>query len=95
MSAKDVLTAIGVSAAEHVSEASLESFLLRLVDQKEWFTSAQRENAKRFDELKRLLRSELISLKMIRVGKVRVTIYLLGIDNDGRVAGVKMNAIET
>ena len=91
----DVLTAIGVSSAKGSSETDLEEFFSRLTKKKEWFSEAQRANAARFKALKLLLQEGLADLKVFRVGKIQITIYVLGIDSEGNVAGVKMNAIET
>lgn len=94
-STADVLAAIGVSAPESVEETEFERFFSRLSDEKAWFAPEQRTNAKRFDALKRLLETELSDLKVFRIGKIRLTIYALGSAADGKIAGVKMDAIET
>ena len=94
-SSTDFLTAIGVPVSKPIGERNFEDLFSRLTSQKEWFTPTQRSNAKRFGALKRLLEFELTDLKIIRVGEIHVTIYVLGIDRKGKVAGVKMNAIET
>ena len=94
-STADILAAIEVSAAAHVEEVKFEKFFSRLTDQKDWFGPEQQKNAKRFASLKRLLEEELAGLKIFRVGKIRLTIYALGLDPGGNVAGVKMIAVET
>ena len=94
-STSDVLTAIGVSAATTVAVADFEKFFSRLTSNKEWFGESQRTNAARFKVLKQVLRSELDDLKVFRVGKIHITIYVVGLDHEGRTAGVKTYAIET
>lgn len=94
-STADVLAAIGVSASERVEETDFERLFSRLSDEKDWFSPEQQKNAKQFDALKRLLETELKNLKVFRIGKIRLTIYALGSAPNGKIAGVKMDAIET
>ena len=94
-SSADVLSAIGVSDLRHVTETDFNKFFERWTVEKEWFDASQKKIAKRFQALKHLLERELTDLKVFRVGKIRVTIYVLGLDKDWKVAGVKTSAIET
>ncbi len=94
-STADVLKAIGVSPTEGVSPADPDKFFSRLTAKKDWFDETQRENATRFKALKDLLENELQHLTVFRLGKIRITIYVLGIDREGKAAGVKMKAVET
>jgi hypothetical protein len=94
-SASDVLAAVGVSVPNNTDERDYEKFFARLSDQKDWFGASQRKNAQRFEALKHLLESELSDLRVFRVGKVQNTIYILGVGRDGKIAGVKMDAVET
>jgi hypothetical protein len=94
-SSADVLSAIGVSDLRQLKESDFNKFFERWTVEKEWFNQPQKKIAKRFQALKHLLESELIYLKVFRIGKIHVTIYVLGLDKDGKVAGIKMSAIET
>lgn len=94
-STPDLLGAIGVSDLEDVRETDFAEFFSRLTAERDWFDAEQRKNAKRFGTLKRLLDEELNDLKVFRVGRLRVSIFVLGRGRDATVAGVKMDAIET
>jgi len=94
-SRKEILSAIGVAANAHIEIVNANDFFARLTSHKEWFTEQQKKNADRFGALKNILDEELDDLKVYRVGKIQIAIYVLGIDKDKNVAGVKMNAIET
>ena len=94
-SSADVLTAIGVPDFLHVAKIDFETFFERLTSEKDWFGDRHKINANGFKALKRLLENELTDLKVFRVGKIQIAIYVLGFDKDGKVAVVKMNAIET
>ena len=94
-STADFLTSIEVPPTKDVATTDLEKFFSKLTKKREWFGETQRANAARFKALKLLLESELSDLKIFRVGKIRISIYVLGLDREGKVAGVKMDAIET
>ena len=94
-SAADVLMAIGVSPTKQVRSVRFENFFSRLTTKKVWFGEEQLMNAERFIALKRLLQKELSDLKVFRVGKIRLTIFVVGFDREGKIAGVKMDAVET
>ena len=91
----DVLAAVGVSPSKHVTLVDPEQLFSRLTTKKEWFNEGQRANAASFKALKVLLDEELDQLKVFKVGKIRVTIYVLGSDREGKIVGVKMKAVET
>jgi hypothetical protein len=92
---EDVLAAVGVSAMKEIAVIDFDRFFSRLTTEREWFDDRQRANAARFKVLKQFLEKELDRLKVFRVGKIHLTIFVLGSGEDGRIAGVKMHAIET
>jgi hypothetical protein len=92
---QEVLSAIGVAGKDKIETGDADNFFSRLASHKEWFTEEQKENADRFGALKNLLDGALDDLKVYRIGKIRIQIYVLGVDKNKKVAGVKMNAIET
>jgi hypothetical protein len=91
----DVLKAVGVLPTKEVEVADVDQFFSRLITEREWFDDRQCANAARFKVLKQFLEKELDDLNVFRVGKIRLTIFVLGTLKDRRIAGVKMNAIET
>jgi hypothetical protein len=71
------------------------SFFDRITTNKEWFGPDETLRAKRFSLLDEILRANLHDLKLIRVGRVRIEIYVVGFDADGNLAGIKTKAVET
>ncbi len=61
----------------------------------DWHTESQKTNAEKFAALRKLLESSLSGLRVFRVGRIRIDIYIVGIDPDGNLAGVKTRAVET
>ena len=78
-----------------VEERSFDEFFSRLTKISDWFGATEKANANRFGELKRLLQKNLKDLKVFRIGKIRIDIYVVGIDKDGNLAGIKTMAVET
>jgi len=58
---------------------TVEGFFDGLRDSEDW---------KRFESLKRVLETYLTNLKVVRNGKIRVDVYVVGQDPDGKWAGV-------
>jgi hypothetical protein len=92
---KEILSAIGVAVNADVQVANAHELFARLASHKDWFTKDQIENADRFGALKNLLDEKLDDLNVYRVGKIRIEIFVLGVDKDKNVVGVRMNAVET
>jgi hypothetical protein len=78
-----------------VEERSPGAFFERVTTVHEWFTAEQREDARRFAELERLLRENLTDLHVYRFGRVRITIIVAGLDEEKNILGVRTMAVET
>ena len=50
---------------------------------------------KKFLELQKLLEENLRDLKVYKIGRICLAIYVVGIDRDGTLSGVKTEAVET
>ena len=85
----------GIDADSPAEEADADDFFSKLTVKKEWFGEREIERAERFAELYTELRSDLRDLRMFRFGRVQVSIYIVGIDAEGYLAGVMTKAVET
>ena len=70
-------------------------FFGRLTTNKEWFGPNETARAKKFALLEEILRSNLSDLKVVRVGRIRIDIYVVGLDADKNLIGIKTKAVET
>lgn len=95
VTAKDLLAQLGRPAATPVETVNAEAFFARLTAVNDWFGPRERQRAKRFQELKQLLDEELTDLKVFKIGKIQIDIYIVGSDKEGRLAGVRTKAVET
>ena len=78
-----------------IESADPEAMFERLTREREWHTERDRANAAGFARLKAVFDDELTGLRVFRVGQINVDIYIVGIDRHGRIAGVRMHAVET
>lgn len=93
-SLKAYLAALGVTSNE-IEERGFDKFFDRLTSEKDWHGPNEEKRTKRWSELRDVLQKNLDGLRVIRVGKIRLDIYIAGVDASGRLAGVKTKAIET
>jgi hypothetical protein len=88
------LTALDVNSTE-IEERTFDNFFDRLTSEKDWHGPKENERRKRWSNLRVVLEKGLDDLRVIRVGRVRLDIYVVGVDASGKLAGVKTKAIET
>jgi hypothetical protein len=62
---------------------------------KDWFGPEETERAERFKALVALLRKNLTSLRVYKVGETTVEAFVLGRTADGDLAGVRTTVVET
>lgn len=93
-SLRSFLKALDVSSTD-VEEIAFEEFFERLTREREWFGEPEKKRAERFSSLRDVLAKHLRDLRVIRIGRIRLDIYVVGLDASGRLAGVKTKAIET
>ena len=80
---------------EPVQEISPREFFDRLVKIREWYGTEERNRAIRYAELRDLLKDSLRDLKVFRVGRVQIDIYVVGLNKEDELVGIRTKAIET
>jgi len=95
MSGRIILHQTGSKAEEPVKEIDFHEFFDRLTTVKERFGERESERAKKFLNLQKLIEENLSELKVFKIGKVRIRIYAVGLDKDGRLTGIMTDAVET
>lgn len=86
---------IGVTDHSKIEERDFDSFFKRLVEIKDWFGEEEKKMAKRFSELRDFLIQNLSDLRVFRIGRIEIDIYVVGIDIAGKIVGFKTKAVET
>ena len=61
----------------------------------DWFGDEETATANKFAELKKLLEDNLRYLKVFKIGKIELDIYIVGLDVESNLIGIKTKAVET
>lgn len=78
-----------------VEQRDATDFFARLTKVQDWFSDKQRERAGKFSELDKLLKENLRDVKVFRIGRIQIDIYIVGMDAENNMVGVKTKAVET
>ena len=78
-----------------VKERDFNEFFTRLTERQEWFGEEEIVTADKFAELKRLLECNLRDLKVFKIGRIELDIYVVGLDSENNLTGFKTKAVET
>jgi hypothetical protein len=95
VSARTILEQTGRSQNETIEERDFDEFFDRLTTSRDWYGEEEKARAKKFLELYSLLKESLHDRKVFRIGRIRLDIYAVGLDSDGRLTGVSTFAVET
>jgi hypothetical protein len=74
---------------------SPEVFFERLTAERDWYGPKEKEIARRFAELEKLLNENLKDLTVFRIGRIQFYIYVVGLDAENSLIGIKTKAVET
>lgn len=91
----NILRLCKVDPSTKVEVVDEPAFFQKLTERKDWFGPREAARADRFSKLHQILLTQLTGIKVFRVGTVRLEIIVAGIDKSGRVAGIRMSAVET
>ena len=95
VTAETILQQTGRGADTPVEEVDLATFFARLTAINDWYDDARKASAKRFLDLQKLLEENLRELKVFKVGRIQLDIFVVGLDKDGCLVGVTTKAVET
>ncbi|MEJ7849171.1 MAG: nuclease A inhibitor family protein [Pyrinomonadaceae bacterium] len=95
LNTQSFLETIRESEKKPVEVTGARQFFERVSKINDWHTASQKKNAEKFAALRKLLESNLSGLRIFRVGRIQIDIYIVGIDKEGKLAGVKTRSVET
>lgn len=93
VSADELLRQLG--RTNPVEERDFEDLFKRLTTMQEWFGNEETATANKFSELKEMLLKNLKDVKVFKVGKIEVDIYIVGLNSESILTGVWTKAVET
>jgi hypothetical protein len=95
VSADEISRQTGRHASDPIKEISPDEFFGRLTQMKDWYRQREIERAEGYMELKVSLETNLTDLRVFTIGRIQIDIYVVGLDQYGRLMGIRTKAVET
>lgn len=95
VSKENLLSQICKAVNSKVEERNFEDFFSHLIEVQEWFGEEEKESVQKFSQLKELLQENLKDLKVFRIGEIELDIYVVGLDSENLLTGIKTKSVET
>jgi O-acetyl-ADP-ribose deacetylase (regulator of RNase III) len=92
---ESLLAHLGLPPDTLVETRTLDAFFSPLVAEHDWFDEAQRAAAARFAALRAMIASLLTDVVVYRIGRIRITTIIAGVDPAGSAVGLRTTQIET
>lgn len=92
---EEILRQIEKENKTSVEEIDFEEFFAPLTEIHDWFGDEEKESAGKFGRLKSFLEKNLKDLRVFKIGTIELEIYLVGLDAENTLTGVKTKAVET
>src|SRR5690349_13613606 len=90
-----ILKAAGLPDNTSVEEVDFDQFFARLSTVKDWYGDEEKKRAGQYARLSEVLQGYLRELKVFRLGRVQIEIYIAGLDETDHLAGIRTRAVET
>jgi hypothetical protein len=91
----EILLAQTKSNSKSIEERDFNNFFSRLTEIQDWYGEEEKEIAQKFSDLRELLEKELTGIKVFKVGKIELDIYVVGLDANSILTGIQTKAVET
>lgn len=90
-----LLNQINQRVDAQIIEESFEDFFIKLTTTQGWFGEEERKMTEKFVKLQELLQQNLKDLKVFKIGKSEIDIYVVGLDSENVLTGIQTTAVET
>jgi len=90
-----ILSQTKKAADSTVEERDFAGFFARLTEIQDWFGDEEKATAQKFVQLKELLEKNLRDLKVFKIGKIQLNVYVVGLDAEDNLLGIETKAVET
>ena len=85
----------GIRPEIEIEEMDFELFIKPLIKTEDWFGDEEKKWAEDGLKLKRLLTEKLKEIKILKVGRIEINVYLFGKSEECKWEGIKTKLIET
>ena len=83
------------SSEAKIETGSIDDFFAKATSEKDWHNAKDKERVEKYRRLKTFMKANLRDLSLYRIGRIRIDIYVIGIDAEGNTAGIQTKAVET
>ena len=91
----NLLTQISLPLDSSVEERDFTELFNRLTKMQDWFGDEEKETAEKFSALRNLLETNLKDLKVFKIGRIELDVFVVGLDAEGNLMGIQTKAVET
>jgi hypothetical protein len=96
LSERSVAEFLGRRPNNYAEEISLEDFFEPVTTVEDWYENEDRNTVDQYFRLKDVLQTNLTDVRVFRVGRVEIDVYLIGKTGaEGQYAGLKTQVTET
>lgn len=92
---EEILRHLSVETDEPVEELEFDDFFERLTGDRDWHREEEKERVEKFRALKKILEDNLTQLQVLKFGRIRKNIFVVGRDKDNRLVGIRTESVET
>ena len=92
---EEIIKQTGAAADAAVEEKDFAGFFARLTKIEDWYGDEEKETVQKFVRLKEVLENNIRDLKVFRIGKIELDVYVVGLDAENTFLGIKTKAVET
>ncbi|MBW4562309.1 MAG: nuclease A inhibitor family protein [Mojavia pulchra JT2-VF2] len=78
-----------------VETVDLDYFFRNCAQEKDWYDETQIENVQKFQSLVKALKDNLTNIKVYRLGKVNIDVYIVGQTPSKELAVISTKVVET
>lgn len=78
-----------------VQTVNFDDFFSKLIALQDWFGDEEKAAAEKYAALRDLLKNNLKDLNVFKVGSSELDVYVVGLDSDNKLVGIKTQAVET
>jgi len=92
---EEILSQTKSASDATIEERNFDELIARLTEIQDWFGDEEKQTAQKFADLRGLLKNNLRDLKVFKIGKIELDVYVIGLDAENKLTGIKTKAVET
>jgi hypothetical protein len=83
------------SSDSPIEVVQLDQFFEVATQEQDWYGPEEQEQAKKYQHLVEVIKTNLSDVQVYRVGKTKIDVYILGKIASGHIAGLSTQVVET